>query len=502
MSTAQLAAYENLEEVLDDRTREILARRRQPGIVKRRGWLVRRMLLASDLIGLGLAFAISEWIFIGNGGGDHVNAIAESLLFVLSLPFWVVTAQLAGLYARDEERANHSGADDVLGVFHLVTIGTWLLYVFSYLTRLAHPQLPKLFLFWVLAVVGVPLIRAAARSRCRRSVHYLQNTMILGAGDVGQQVARKLLKHPEYGINLVGFVDSHPKERATGLEHLSLLGDLEDVPRLVELLDIERVIIAFSNDELDDMVETMRDLNRMRVQVDVVPRFFDVLSPAVQIHSLEGFPLLGVRPSRLSRSEQVLKRAVDVLGAVGGLILLLPAFMAIAVAIKLDSRGPVFFRQRRMGAGDRVFKIVKFRTMVIDADARKSAVAHLNKHACNGGDSRMFKIEDDPRVTRVGRALRRFSLDELPQFWNVLRGEMSLVGPRPLILDEHAYVTDWAERRLDLRPGITGLWQVLGRDDIPFDEMIRLDYLYVTSWSLGGDMRLLLRTIPIIGSGA
>jgi lipopolysaccharide/colanic/teichoic acid biosynthesis glycosyltransferase len=140
--------------------------------------------------------------------------------------------------------------------------------------------------------------------------------------------------------------------------------------------------------------------------------------------------------------------------------------------------------------------------MVADAEARKQEVAGLNKHARGGGDPRMFKIDDDPRVTRVGHVLRRLSLDELPQLWNVLRGEMSLVGPRPLILEEDAYVTDWAERRLDLKPGITGIWQVLGRDGIPFEEMVKFDYVYVTSWSLGGDLRLLLRTIPILLRGA
>ena len=140
--------------------------------------------------------------------------------------------------------------------------------------------------------------------------------------------------------------------------------------------------------------------------------------------------------------------------------------------------------------------------MVADAEARKTEVAHLNKHAHNGGDPRMFKIDDDPRVTRIGRVLRRLSIDELPQLWNVLRGEMSLVGPRPLILEEDAHVTDWAERRLDLKPGITGIWQVLGRDGIPFEEMVKFDYLYVTSWSLAGDLRLLLRTIPIVVRGA
>jgi lipopolysaccharide/colanic/teichoic acid biosynthesis glycosyltransferase len=151
----------------------------------------------------------------------------------------------------------------------------------------------------------------------------------------------------------------------------------------------------------------------------------------------------------------------------------------------------------RMGCGNKTFRIFKFRSMRADAEEQKQAVAHLNKHLANGGDPRMFKIPNDPRITRVGAWLRRFSLDELPQLLNVVRGEMSLVGPRPLILEEDRHVFDWARHRLDLRPGITGLWQVLGRDGIPFDEMVRLDYLYVTGWSLGSDLRLIARTLPI-----
>jgi len=185
-----------------------------------------------------------------------------------------------------------------------------------------------------------------------------------------------------------------------------------------------------------------------------------------------------------------------------GIVLLTPVFALIALVIKLDSRGPVFFRQVRMGEDEKPFLMLKFRTMKADADARKVEFAHLNKHAGPGGDSRMFKISGDPRVTRVGRFLRRYSLDELPQLLNVLRGEMTLVGPRPLIPDEDRYVNDWARKRLDLKPGMTGLWQVLGRNEIPFGEMMKLDYLYVTSWSLWLDIRLLLRTLPLMLKGA
>jgi exopolysaccharide biosynthesis polyprenyl glycosylphosphotransferase len=485
-----------------ERTLGLVEHRSRMPAGRRRGWLMRRMLLLSDLLGLTLAFAIAQLVYEAHTHAGGVDVVSETLLFAAALPLWVVTAKLYGLYDHDEERTDHSTADDVPSVFHLLTGGTWLIYAGTHLTGLANPQLSKVMVFWALAVVAIPSARSTARAYCRRQADYLQNTVIVGAGDIGQLIARKLLKHPEYGLNLVGFVDAQPKERADDLEHLTLLGGLKDVRTLVDVLDIERAIIAFSNDCTEDIVAVMRDLNELDVQVDIVPRFFDVVSAAVDLHSIEGLPLIGVRPPRLSRSSALLKRCLDVIGAGLGLIVLAPIFAVVAALIKLESRGPVFFRQIRMGGAARPFSIFKFRTMDADAEAHKADLVHLNKHARNGGDPRMFKIDDDPRVTRIGRVLRRLSMDELPQLWNVLRGEMSLVGPRPLILEEDAHVTNWAERRLDLKPGITGLWQVLGRDGIPFEEMVKLDYLYVTSWSLGGDLRLLLRTIPIVVRGA
>jgi lipopolysaccharide/colanic/teichoic acid biosynthesis glycosyltransferase len=178
------------------------------------------------------------------------------------------------------------------------------------------------------------------------------------------------------------------------------------------------------------------------------------------------------------------------------LVFLVPLFVLVAFLIVADSRGPVFFRQERMGRGNRTFRIWKFRTMIADAEQRKSEVLHLNMHFSTGGDTRMFKAPDDPRTTKAGRYLRRYSLDELPQLFNVLAGDMSLVGPRPLILSEDECVAGWGRRRLDIKPGITGPWQVLGRSGIPFREMVNLDYLYVTSWSFWGDLELMIRTLP------
>jgi lipopolysaccharide/colanic/teichoic acid biosynthesis glycosyltransferase len=190
----------------------------------------------------------------------------------------------------------------------------------------------------------------------------------------------------------------------------------------------------------------------------------------------------------------MLKRVVDVLGATAALVAAFPVMAVAAIAIKLTSPGPVFFVQRRIGRGNQPFPMLKFRTMVVGADAMKADLAHLNEL----DDARMFKIADDPRVTRVGGLLRRSSIDELPQLINVLRGEMSLVGPRPLVPDENDHIIGWHRARLDLTPGLTGPWQVMGRNAIPFDEMVKLDYLYVAEWSFWNDVKLALRTIPVM----
>ena len=465
---------------------------------RRRGWLVRRILAMADVVGLVSAFVFSQLLFERHGTAiDVVGPFTEVLLFLLTLPLWIVVARQYGLYAMDEERTDHSTVDDFVGVLNMVTLGTWLFLAATRFTDLVRPSIPRLFFFWSAAVALVPACRALARAWVRRTMTYQQNTLILGAGDIGQLVAKKLLQHPEYGLNLLGFVDATPKERRLDLGDLTILGTPGELVDLVRALGVERLIVAFSADSHTELLELVRAVGELDVQVDIVPRLFEALGPHVSVHTIEGLSVIGLPAPRLSRSALVLKRELDLVLSAVALVVLSPVLIAIAVAIKLDSRGPVFFRQVRSGAG-RTFRIFKFRTMAVDAEKRKHEVAHLNKHLGAGGDPRMFKVPDDPRATRVGRFLRRYSLDELPQLLNVLRGEMSLVGPRPLILEEDSHVGGRSRRRLDLKPGMTGLWQVLGRDDIPFEEMVELDYRYVTTWTLTNDLKLMFRTLPIL----
>jgi exopolysaccharide biosynthesis polyprenyl glycosylphosphotransferase len=466
---------------------------------RRRTWLSRLMLVHADLFALLFAYFTAERLFGGSlpsqGGLTEAGG-----LFVLTLPLWILAIKSSRLYSRDDEVIQHSTLDEVPRLLQIATIGAWGFVVLAWLFSVPAPAMGQLIGFWLLAGLLLPAVRVLGRSEFQRDPDFAQNTVIVGAGTVGQLLAHKILGHPEYHLRLLGFVDAEPKDRRDDLDDLHILGRPEELPRLVDELGLERVVVAFSNDSHEETMDLIRLLRDHSVRIDIVPRLFDVLPPRLTNHMVEGIPLLTLPRLRLSPGSRFMKRAFDLVLSSIGLLVLAPFIGVVALLIKLDG-GPVFFRQVRMGAGDREFRMWKFRTMVVDADERKADVAHLNKHARPGGDPRMFKIESDPRVTRVGHFLRRYSLDELPQLINVVTGEMSLIGPRPLILEEDGHIHQWGRKRLLLKPGMTGLWQVLGRSAIPFDEMVKLDYLYVTTWSLTGDFRLLLQTIPAIARG-
>jgi exopolysaccharide biosynthesis polyprenyl glycosylphosphotransferase len=257
---------------------------------------------------------------------------------------------------------------------------------------------------------------------------------------------------------------------------------------------VQRAIIApgWSADaDAAETVNLVRTLKAVDIRVSVLPRMLEVVGSAVEFDDLHGVTLMGVRRFDLTRSSAALKRAFDILGASLGLLAISPLLIAFAIAIKLDGRGPILFRQLRVGRHGRRFAMLKFRTMVPEADAMKEQLRGQNE-AKDG----LFKIAEDPRVTRTGRFLRRTALDELPQLLNIVKGEMSLVGPRPLVIEEDERIEGWHRRRLELMPGMTGPWQILGPARVPLKEMVALDYLYVANWSLWTDVKILLRTVP------
>ncbi len=464
---------------------------------RRRGVLVRRLLIAADVLGLALAFTVLQSVV--GPGEQSANEIAldgEFLLFACSLPIWVLLAQARGLYARDEDRPEHQTLDELVGVVFLVTFLVWVVIIGSEVAGLASPDTQKWVMFWALAVGLVVLARSLVRVVARRLPAYTQRTIVVGAGQTGQLIARKLMQHSEYGIEMVGFVDRKPQERRQDVEHLPVLGTTGDLIEIVERNDIDRVVVAFTKESSRQLQEVVRTLQAIGVQTDIVPRLFSVLGPNAGMTTIEGIQLVSVPPTRMSRSALGAKRLFDLVVASLALVLLAPLFAVVAFLIKRDSPGPVFFRQQRLGVDQLPFTFLKFRTMHADTspDAHRDYVRSVASQAALPEGNGLYKLEQSSSVTRVGRWLRKTSLDELPQLINVARGDMSLVGPRPCIPYELEHFEPIHYERFTVPAGITGLWQVKARAHSTFAEALDLDVAYARSWSFGLDLQLLLET--------
>jgi exopolysaccharide biosynthesis polyprenyl glycosylphosphotransferase len=333
--------------------------------------------------------------------------------------------------------------------------------------------------------------RTGARHSLMRALGQ-ERVLLVGQGEELTALVRKMRSHREYGLDPIGVVGRSTQEAAgVGVPVLGAL-DSVDLSELARTEQVDRVLLSHAGLDGTKLLDFMRECKLMKVKVNVLPQLFSAMGPSVEVDDVEGVTVLSVDPPVLPRYSRITKRLVDVVGAATLLLLTLPLLIMISVAIKLDSRGPVLFRQKRIGKGGKEFRLVKFRTMVMDAEQQQEQLRAASR------DKGWLLLDHDPRITRVGRLLRLSSLDELPQLWNVLKGEMSLVGPRPLIESEASQLEQWQRTRIDLTPGLTGLWQVLGRTNIPFDEMLKLDYLYVTNWSLWGDFRLMVKTLPVV----
>ncbi len=463
----------------------------------RRGWVVRRKLIAADLLGLAGAFLLLQ-VLLGSSSNNsgRVTLDGELLVFACLLPVWLVLAQAMGLYNRDEERPEHTTVDDLVGVFMLVTMGVWLNFVAAYATGLTTPDLEKWIYFWALAIAFVAFARSGARFIARRSSEYIQNAVIVGTDRTGQIIARKLMQHPEFRINVVGFVDGTPRTLRPDVEHLPVVGDATEIFELIDRYDLDRVVFAFSGPTEREMMQLARRLPALGVQVDIVPRFFEALGPNTSLTSLEGVQLVSMPPTHLSRGALLLKRVFDVVVASILLLFLWPVLLVIALWVKRDSPGPVLFTQTRLGLDQRPFRAFKFRTMRADTsqDEHRDYIRRAMDTEASSEDNGVFKLERGDVVTRSGRWLRKTSLDELPQLFNVLRGDMSLVGPRPCIPYETEHFRPHHFERFSVPAGITGLWQVKARARSPFIEALEMDVLYARSWSFGRDVMLLLQT--------
>ena len=450
----------------------------------RRDYIFRRVLAVSDMLAVGSAGLVA-FLVSPVGGRD------QFLWLLPLLPAWVAVFGAYGLYQRDSQRISSAGLDDLPAIFHALVVGTLAMWLYYRLVPAHELVFIEALAFGVLGLAVITAVRAVAR-RAMTSVLGPERVLFLGESRSLPALVRKIRDHPEYGLEPVGLVARSPGRRTD--VPIPIVGRIEDarLGDLVERHDIERVIVSRSGAADEAMLELFQECRDLDVKVSLLPAQVDVIGPSVQVDDIEGITVLGLNALTLSRSSRFLKRAMDILGAGVGLLLFSPVLALVTVAIKLDSKGSVLFRQRRIGMRGRRFHVIKFRTMVPGAEDQADELFAESE------DPGWLKLEHDPRITRVGRFLRLTSLDELPQLWNVLRGDMSLVGPRPLIETEDATVTGWARTRTDLAPGITGLWQVLGRTNIPFEEMVKLDYLYVTNWSLWLDFKLLLQTFPVV----
>jgi exopolysaccharide biosynthesis polyprenyl glycosylphosphotransferase len=449
-----------------------------------RDFRLRRMLMAGDVVALILGMA--TWLPAARAHtGEHF------LWGVVAIPLILVIFTFYGLYAAGLRRVGYSTVDDIPGLAHalLVTgVGLWLVF------EAIAPQsvvFGEILVFASTSLVLALLFRVAMRHLGALTLG-AERVLFVGSGPMTPILVRQVLAGPRHGMEPVGALTQPENERwPLPVQDLGSLSEV-DAGTLLHAKRVDRVIVSAEGMEDDRLLELICLCRQLGIKISTLPSLSAMMGPAATIDHLEGITLIGLNTPSLARSSRALKRLMDIVGAGFLLLVTSPVWIVAAIAVRLDSPGPILFRQKRIGRGGQTFRLTKFRSMVVDAEAQRAALLAQSRQA------NWLDLEQDPRVTRVGRLLRLSSLDELPQLWNVLRGDMSLVGPRPLIEEEDRNVGGWARGRLNLTPGITGMWQVLGRAAIPFEQMIMLDYLYVANWSLWTDIKLILRTIPVV----
>jgi exopolysaccharide biosynthesis polyprenyl glycosylphosphotransferase len=454
---------------------------RGPAASLRRDSLFRRMLLLADIVAISGVFLLVTQL--------SPRSLSLTWLSLACLPLLLLGAKLFGLYDRDETLLRKTTLDEVPKLFHLATLCALAAYLGSELiVRGGFLRRPEAFVLWLALLAGLVLARALARGVALH-LSPVERCLFIGDEASARTIRSKLTDHR--GIKASMVAQLHLEEAAPWSTDAFSASRLAEIRELAQTLDVHRAIVAPGSAEAGEMLNLVRTLKAVGVRVSVLPRLLEVVGSSVEFDDLHGVTVMGVRRFELTRSSAVVKRAFDLLGASLGLLAVSPLLAMIAVAIKLDGRGPVFFRQLRVGQHGERFYMLKFRTMVPDAEAMKDSLRDRNE-----AQEGLFKIADDPRVTRVGSFLRKSALDELPQLFNILKGEMSLVGPRPLVIEEDQRVEGWHRRRLELMPGMTGHWQILGPARVPLAEMVAIDYLYVANWSLWKDVKILLRTVP------
>lgn len=464
-------------------------------------WIKIAMLL-SDMLLVALAFLSAyvvriELQLFRAVDPTYQTPLIEYIPLIAGLTCWLLVAfRIGGAY---DLRRNTTWLD-MMAVITRSTLFTVVLVMIATFFDLVLLYSRLLFLYSaVLILIYLGISRAmwgAALARLRRRGVGVARALIVGTGEVGRTVIRTILARPELGFQIVGFVDDHPERSTTDIGSLRALGPIDKVPFILDGGAVDEVIVTLPWSEHLRILRIVQLCEARGILARIVPDLFQMSLTGVDVDDLDGIPLIGMRAPSLRGTNLLVKRVFDLAIGIPLTLIALPLIALIALAIKIDSPGPVVFRQTRVGMHGQPFECHKFRSMRRGAEQEVETLRDLNQ-----ASGPLFKIKDDPRRTRVGRILRRTSLDELPQLINVLRGEMSLIGPRPPLPGEVERYQDWHKQRLTTRPGMTGLWQVSGRSDLSFDEMVLLDIHYIENWSLMLDMKILLRTLPKMLSG-
>lgn len=472
----------------------------------RRRVVTRMALLASDVLMLGAATIVASLLRFGTVAQDtSMHGLGRVVTFA-DLSFVIVGVCIAALYFErlyNVDRVFWGTGEYMRAAFgHSVGIVTFLLATYL----LGVPALSRgwIALVWGLGIAFVVTGRFTVRAglaQLRSRGAMLRPMLIVGANAEAEDIIRTLLKNPASGYVPIGCLGGpRPAEgdrrRTVGIDGcagLPFLGYSDDITRVLDEQFVDTVLIASTAFTHDVLAEIINRLRGRDLDIEMSSGLLDVISSRVRIREASGMPLITIRSVSFSPGQVFVKRVFDIV--VGGLVVLvgLPAWLLIALSIRLESKGPVFYKQVRVGRGGKTFRMFKFRSMCDGAEARLDELRNLNE-----ATGPLFKVHNDPRVSRVGKWMRRYSIDEFPQLINVLIGEMSLVGPRPPLPCETAKYSEQDWGRMEVLPGMTGLWQVSGRSALSFEEMVRLDLYYIENWSVGFDMGLMARTIPAV----
>ncbi len=465
---------------------------------------IHRATIVSDLLLVNLGFALAyvaryvwQWFLPVTSFATYRAYVGQqvALTVLLALAF-----RYTGVWRR---RRGESWLDEAARIITATAAGITLMMAVTFFVQ--PSPFSRLLIFWALLFIVLLLGAARLTRRLLLGVLYrrgigVDRALVVGTGETGRSVIRTLLARPDLGFRIVGYLDDGTAENG-GTGRIPRLGELDDLERALKQHDpIHSVFIALPGAMHAPLLKLLQVCQQHAVRAQVVPDLLQLSLNRVEFTNMAGIPLLGVRDmeafGHISTPGRILKRALDLTI----IILLAPVTLivmgVIALLIKLDSPGPVFYASPRVGREGRRFSMYKFRSMVDNADLQKEALQELNE-----ADGPLFKIKADPRLTRAGRLIRRLSLDELPQVYNVLLGQMSLVGPRPPLPEEVGKYQSWHKQRLAVVGGMTGLWQVSGRSDLSFDELCLLDIYYIENWTLGLDVKILLQTIPHLLSG-